>query len=244
MRNKRNYVYPNVSAYLGTLIEHLNWMKNICNIISTILILYSCGLTDKKQDSEEVNSTIELEANTSTIKQVYAQDTENSNNPNPSLKKDSLRDPYHNAYLTDLSYKEIGELILKNEARPMDNHVTFELLDTISNCDIEHLGFYLRVFENIMEKSDGALAEVVGMYTWQFIKSRPEIFLNHIDTTKSENIKNWANYTVYEMYFSFPEDSLVYQCQQFTKNLKNIEQNDGLSLFEETMISAAKSIIE
>lgn len=51
-----------------------------------------------------------------------------------NMLEDSLRNPYHNAYLTDLSFNEIGKLYLKDSIIPMDNNVTFALLDTISYC--------------------------------------------------------------------------------------------------------------
>lgn len=157
---------------------------------------------------------------------------------------DSLRNPNHNAYLTDISFKEIGRLILADSVKPIDNNFTFTLLDTISSCQPEELNFFLSVFDNIKSKSDGALAEVVGLYSWNFIKKRPEAFISHIATIDQENIDDWAQYLVYEMYFAYPADSLEFQCQVLINELKGRSENSGLLRFEETLLEEAKSIIE
>lgn len=219
-------------------------MKILYAHLLILLSLLSCSQSEKKKIIQEEPKIIEWEVDSSSIQQFTVEKNEKSNIAKSNFKNDSLRNPYHKAYLTDLSYKEIGHLILKNEVQPMDNHVTFALMDTISNCDTEFLEFYLRVFENIMKKSDGALGEAVGSFAWQFIKKRPNLFINHIDTTNSENVINWANNTVYEMYFSYPDDSLVFYCKELMKELKKIKRNDGLTLFEETMISSTESIIK
>ena len=151
-----------------------------------------------------------------------------------------LRDPYNNLYLTDLTYREIGELLLIDSVIPMDNTVTFKLLDTISSCSETDIAFFLQVFDNIMEKSDGALAEVVGSYTWGFIEKRPSIFVKHLDTLDQNIVEDWANFTIYEMSFAYPIDSLGYECQQLISKLKQISTNPGLVHFEKALIENVK----
>jgi hypothetical protein len=167
-----------------------------------------------------------------------------SDNETKNMLEDSLRNPYHNAYLTDLSFNEIGKLYLKDSIIPMDNNVTFALLDTISYCKKKDIDFFLNVFEKIMIKSDGALAEAVGQYTLKFINNRPEIFVNHIDTINYTIIDKWANYTAYEMYFKYSADSLVYYCNQLSDKLKGYGKNKSLIRFEDRINKSAKALIE
>jgi hypothetical protein len=204
-------------------------LKNLSLISFILLTACSCKQVDKNTDGKTIKSETEQ---TDTIARVE------------TSKKDSLRNPYHYAYLTDLSSEEIGMLMLKAEIKPMDNAVTFKLMDTVLNCKLEDLGFYMSVFESIMQKSDGAISEAIGQYTLGFMKSRPKVFVNHLDTSRPENIINWAEYTVYEMHFDFPEDSLVYQCQALVKEFGELKKNKGLKLLEESMLSSAKVMLE
>lgn len=205
------------------------------------LTLFSCGQNEKRKAIEVDSQEIEWEIDSSNIVQKSLEKEQKSNPTKSTSDDDSLRNPYHYAYLTDLSYPEIGRLILQNKAKPMDNHITFVLMDTISNCDVEYLGFYLGVFENIMDKSDGALSEAVGLYTLKFIKNRTEIFTEHIDTANTKNISNWGKYSAFEMYFDYTQDSLVYYCKELVNELKQITNNKGVLHFENAIISSAKS---
>ena len=101
---------------------------------------------------------------------------------------DSVRNPSHFYYLADLPIKKTGELILKDSIKPSDNYITFSLMNAISVCKKSDLDFFLKVFEKILNDADGALAEAVGSYTWNFIEKRPFDFINHIDTLNDKQI--------------------------------------------------------
>ena len=215
-------------------------MKKILSIIFLVFVVFSCKNIKNEKESE----LTQLE--NKTVNRDTLVETNYVEIPSRQKKQelDSLRNPYHNAYLTDLSFRKIGELVLIDSVIPMDNNITFKLLDTISTCSENEIGFYLKVFDKIMLKSDGALAEVVGLYTLKFIRKRPEIFVNHIDTLTIENVKDWANYTSFEMYFEYDADSLVYNCQKLADNLKQISTNDNLLLFEKELVASANRLIK
>ena len=148
---------------------------------------------------------------------------------------DSLRNPNHFYYLTDLPLKKTGELILTDSIQPSDNHITFLLMDTISGCRKSDLNFYLKVFEKILNYADGALAEAVGSFTWNFIKKRPVEFISHIDSLNNDQIMKWADYTFYEMYFAYSGEDLKIKCQELVNKLKKVNSTKSVSLFEKEL---------
>lgn len=159
---------------------------------------------------------------------------------------DSLRNPYHNAYLTDLTIPEIGSLYLSDSIIPQDNNVTFQLMDTLVTCSDEDRDLFMSVFEVILRKADGALAEAVGSYSWRFIEIHSEYFLNYISNAEFDIISKWAEYTSYEMYSSIPEDSLALYSNKLINSLNDLsnEENDGLLHFGRELVSYATSMIE
>ena len=157
---------------------------------------------------------------------------------------DSLRNPNHYYYLADLPLKITGKLILTDSIQPSDNFITFSLMDTISGCKKSDLNFYLKIFEKIPNYADGALAGVVGSYTWNFIEKRPAEFINHIDTLNNDQIMKWADYTFYEMYFAYSGEELKINCQDLVNKLKNINSTKSVSCFERIEYQDRKWIIK
>lgn len=157
---------------------------------------------------------------------------------------DSLRDPIHYYYLSDLPLKKGGELILSDSIRPTDNFITFSIMDTITGCSKSDLSFYLKVVEKILYNADGALAEAVGSYTWDFIEKRPDEFIRHLDTLNNEQIIKWARYTFGEMYFAYPKESLKTKCDELVIKLKKIKNTKGVSCFEKEMNERIKNGIK
>ena len=145
---------------------------------------------------------------------------------------DTLRDPNHFYFLSDIPIRAVGQLILTDSIKPSDNFVTFSLMDTISKCNHTDLKFFLLVFEKIMESADGALSEAVGSYSSYFIEKRPKVFIKHLDTIDKKSIEKWANFTFYELYFTYSENELKIQCEELVENLKKIEKTENLNYFE------------
>ena len=215
-------------------------MMKILDIILIVFILFSCK---HNQENIETNLNYQESENLKENSLVEGKHIEKKVQKKRQ-EIDSLRNPNHNAYLTDLSFTKIGELVLKDSVQPTDNHVTFQLLDTISKCNENDISFYLKVFDKIMLNADGALAEAVGVYALNFIKKKPKVFISHIDTIALEQVDDWASYTAFEMYFDYEEDVLLEHCQLFVDNLKEISINENLLRFEKKMIASAKSLIK
>ena len=199
--------------------------KILCFILSIIIVLSCNNVTHENGELKELNQ-----------KGIISKEE--------AIKADKLKKSYPDAYLTELSIKRIGELILIDSIIPIDNDVTFKLLDTISSCNEKDLNFFLSVFNKIMFDADGALSEAVGVYTLKFIKMRPKIFISLIDTLSNESINEWAQYTAYELYFNHEEDSLVNYCNSLVNNLKDLSVSDNLLQFEKQIILNAKTIVE
>jgi hypothetical protein len=159
---------------------------------------------------------------------------------------DSLRNPYHHSYLTDLQIHEIALLYLSDSIIPLDNHITFHLMDTLITCAAEDRDWFMSIFELILMKADGALAEAVGFYTWKFIRKHPGYFTAYADTADPGIISKWALFTSYEMYAAVPEDSLDFYSDQMMNDLKkHIDtENNGLTGFEKELSSYIESLFE
>jgi hypothetical protein len=104
-----------------------------------------------------------------------------------------------------LKIRKYAESILKNEIYPSDNDETFECIKQIFTKDKNDLKFYFKVFRVIVEKSDGALSEAIGLYVMDFIKYNPDFFIEQYSEFKLEEQKRFINSMAYEFYFTEPE---------------------------------------
>ncbi len=157
---------------------------------------------------------------------------------------DSLRDPNHYYYLNDLSSDSLGKLILSGDLKPLDNKVTFRLLDTLKYIEGNQLDFYLRVFDRILDQADGALSEVMGRYCLAFISNQPEVFRSYLSNKDSLVIRKWAEFSVYEMYFRFPEDSLMQRCSALNQSLANPDSLLEIKYFQKILRYEAQNLLK
>ena len=110
-----------------------------------------------------------------------------SNFNNLNIEIDSLRDPKHASYLSDLPLRQVATYFLNDSITPTDNTITFNCLDSLLNDNAETRSFYFPVYLKILERADGALAEVVGGYVIQYIERYPsEFFTRCIDLNSSQ----------------------------------------------------------
>jgi hypothetical protein len=98
-----------------------------------------------------------------------------------------------------------AESILKNEIYPSDNDETFECIKKIFTKDQNDLEFYFKVFRVIIEKSDGALSETIGLEIMNFIKYNPDFFIEKYSEFKLEEQQRFIGFMAYEFYFTEPE---------------------------------------
>lgn len=118
-----------------------------------------------------------------------------------STNLDSLRDPSHFYYLTDLPLRKVANLFMNDSIYPLDNQITFSCMDSISSDNIETRNFYFPVFLKIQDKADGALAEVVGGFIIMYIEKYPKEFAIRISSLSKERVDSFAHYVGYELYF-------------------------------------------
>jgi hypothetical protein len=77
--------------------------------------------------------------------------------------------------------KEFAERLLKGLVKASDNSPTFACMDSLTSINPQTRDFYWNVFKVILKKSDGALSEVVGQYTYAFFKKYPLDFIQKLD---------------------------------------------------------------
>jgi hypothetical protein len=102
---------------------------------------------------------------------------------------DTLREPNHYRYLVDISPREFAELIMKDSVMPSNNFSTFRVMDSLNAKSLEDRKFYFKVFLNIMKKSDGALAESVGLPAYDYVEKHTKEFFELAQTTTKEQFE-------------------------------------------------------
>lgn len=101
-----------------------------------------------------------------------------------SEKFDSLRTPGSYYYLSDLKLTEVAKLMATDSIRPADNQVTFAILDSISSKKTSTRDTFYPAFEIIVDYSDGALSEAMGMYIQRYILKYPSEFFERYKSCK------------------------------------------------------------
>jgi len=138
--------------------------------ILILVLLFSCS---EKGEKTETNITgkweLEIKPNV---------ESNNSVIHNNEATTDSLRSPFHMAYYSDISMREFGLLVLNDSIRPMDNDMTFKLMDSITSSSKDSRDFYYPIFQHIADISDSALSEVIGGYAMEYASKYPNEFYN------------------------------------------------------------------
>lgn len=126
-----------------------------------------------------------------------------STNQEKNIIEDSLRNPYSEYYLSDLDLRTIAQLIVQDSVHPIDNKVTFSILDSAASGKTETRAYYSKAFDKIILKSDGALSEVIGSYCIKSITNNPNELLEWISSGKFESpSESIANFIAYELVMS------------------------------------------
>ena len=108
--------------------------------------------------------------------------------------------------LNDSKLYENAKNLYENEFHLSDDSLTFDLLDTLSNPPQKFLPLYFELFLQIVDKSDGALSEVMGLYCMrQSLNQTQYIFkeLNRLTDLGKEHeiLKKYADFIGYEIWF-------------------------------------------
>ena len=81
----------------------------------------------------------------------------------------------------------VAELVLSDSIQPMDNDLTFRLMEQIIVEDKSTRDYFFPTFKFIVNKSDGALAEVVGLFAKQYAEQYPNEFFNRFECCNSDS---------------------------------------------------------
>ncbi|MDQ3050763.1 MAG: hypothetical protein M3Q95_07760 [Bacteroidota bacterium] len=121
--------------------------------------------------------------------------------PDTTIITDSLKNPSGYYYLSDLPLRQVATLLLNDSLHPSDNNITFNCMDSIATDNIETRNFYFPVFLKILDKADGALAEVVGMYVVNYIEKYPKEFAIRSMALTDKEFISFAYSAGVELYF-------------------------------------------
>ena len=157
--------------------------------------------------------------------------------------EDTLRNPSSYYYLADKCPKQFAELILNDSIRPADNFSTFRVMDSLEAKLFEDRKFYLKVFVNIMDKSDGALAEAVGLPALTYVENHTKEFLELSSLLTKDQFEKWANFVGVEIFLSSgnnPKKDIEDYYSKLKTNIKgsSSEQKDKLEEFHAVMKKA------
>ena len=150
-----------------------------------------------------------------------------------------------------LKYPNVDTLILSYCNRRLkitDNDKTIEFLEIISKKNDEFFPLNFRIFNNILENSDGAVAELMGPYCFKFVVNYPNEVIMHF-------ISNQEDLYLYSMFlgaeFNFKEygsSNLKMDFQEFKKfisqkvDLTNIEIKAVTNTFYSKIDSTMKTM--
>jgi hypothetical protein len=93
----------------------------------------------------------------------------NQNNP-PINSSNSVEKPIK------IDTKVFADSVLKGLKRPSDDDATFACMDSLTSNNSRTRDFYWQVFQVILDKSDGALSEVVGADLIDYFVKYPREF--------------------------------------------------------------------
>ncbi|MBB6611895.1 hypothetical protein H7F15_12660 [Pontibacter sp. Tf4] len=193
-------------------------MKTLLAILS-LTALFSCSyVSEKETESTTTNQTSEI--------------------PLPvTAEEDTLRIPSHQYYLADLSQQEIVRLILKDSLQPADNHVTFALMDSLSSSNKATRDSVFPAFKVVVEKSDGALSEVVGLYAMKYVEAYPKEFAERYSCCPVE-LSQLTNYIGYEIMMSEEPTSEYKQLfEKINQKYPKYEQEKSIQAFKEKLVA-------
>ena len=192
--------------------------------ISVFIILFlSCGSSTTNESDKNLIDTIQRK-----------QSEDDAN-----FQVDTLRDPSHYFYLSNLPLRQVGQLILTDSIQPSDNKITFECMDSISSENVNTREYYYPVFLKILDKADGALAEAVGEPAMTYVEKYPKEFAERSKALNEDQFKRWASNTGYELYFTYETENkakrwtnaVVKSCSNCdTTQLKRLEEFNRLAI--------------
>lgn len=137
--------------------------------------------------------------------------------------------------LAELPIKKVGELILKDSIKSLNNEiVSFMLLDSLSAESRQSRDFYFRVFNKIMDRSGSVLSDAIGDYALTYVESYPNEFLANSKNFSPNRLETWASHIGIELFLSGGDAKEAFDksTQTFQANCKGCQAHDLARLTE------------
>jgi hypothetical protein len=97
-----------------------------------------------------------------------------------------------------LPTKVVADLILKNKFNPNTANHGIECaaacMDSLFSSNLKTRTFYFKVFDTIINKADGAIAEIVGFYLNDFVLKHPIEFAQNFDLKNKNEVALYFDY--------------------------------------------------
>lgn len=162
-------------------------------------------------------------------------------------RTDTLRNQSHYYYLADMDLRTVGGWILKDSIPPSDNYVTFKCMDSLTSKQKKTRDYFFPVFAKIIDKADGALAEVVGGHALSYATKYPKELSDRYKCCTStekccERLKKFSSYVGTEIMMA-DDDKKAYNdfLNDMTRNFKDWKTNETLRLLVDRVDEVRKT---
>ena len=123
-----------------------------------------------------------------------------------TFTNDSTQPTATNYSWEQLPMREVAELILKDSIRPASSPIISRMLDSLTSDSKSTRQYYFSVFNKIMNKADGEIAESIGGYALTYVQNYPKEFLDNTKRFSKNNIEAWASNIGIELFLKSPEN--------------------------------------
>ena len=144
--------------------------------------------------------------------------------------------------------KNYAQMILDNKIQPSDNDETFECIDQLYIENQNDLDFYFEVFRVIVDKSDGALSEVIGLHIMSLLKLYPDFFISKYSEFEPSEKMKYIDQISFEFYYS--DDNYKTEINNFFEKVtnhlvsKSKNQIEILAEIRSTVLKETERILE
>jgi hypothetical protein len=141
-----------------------------------------------------------------------------------------------------LPVRTVADLILNDSIRPVSSPVIYDMLDSLSSDLKQSRQFYFKVFNKIMNKADGEVAESIGGYALTYVQNYPQEFLDNSRSFSKNQLEAWAGNIGIELYLSSHESDNVKEAYDQMVVLFN-DNCKGCNSYHRTRLKEFNSLI-
>jgi hypothetical protein len=139
--------------------------------------------------------------------------------------------------------KEFANDILKGLKKPSDDDLTFACMDSLTSNNPQTRNFYWQVFQVILDKTDGALSEVVGSYSMGYLEKFPNEFVRKYAKLNKKQRDMCISLVASEYYLSVETDeevNKIFNKIKLSCNDCKTTEKDILGKFEKDILAEIK----